>query len=98
MPELWYECYEGSIEFAPAPKKIGTFSNLHHDIAGTAYAVNSTTILVKGFNYDGEAPDAFFLGGTYGQPSKHGEVSFQLFSKVFSEKSQFFSLPILNLF
>ena len=57
-----------------APKKIGTFSNLLHDIAGTAYAVNSTTILIKGFNYDGTAPDAFFLGGTSGQPSKHGEV------------------------
>merc|ERR1711990_984877 len=25
----------------PAPKKIGTFTNIFHDIAGTAYALNS---------------------------------------------------------
>jgi len=59
---------------APVPKKIGTFTNIFHDIAGTAYALNSTTVLIKGFNYDGEGPDAFFLGGTHGRPSKSGEV------------------------
>merc|ERR1712212_699413 len=59
---------------APVPKKIGTFTNIFHDIAGTAYALNSTTILIKGFNYDGEGPDAFFLGGKHGRPSKSGEV------------------------
>merc|ERR1712212_233245 len=59
---------------APVPKKIGMFTNIFHDIAGTAYALNSTTILIKGFNYDGEGPDAFFLGGTHGRPSKSGEV------------------------
>merc|ERR1711936_1359529 len=57
-----------------SPKKIGTFNNIFHDIAGTAYALNSTTVLIKGFNYDGEGPDAFFLGGTHGRPSKSGEV------------------------
>merc|ERR1712127_17563 len=57
-----------------APKKIGTFSNIFHDIGGTAYAVDDKTILIKGFNYDGEGPDAFFLGGTKGRPSKSGEV------------------------
>merc|ERR1711971_158483 len=57
-----------------SPKKIGTFNNIFHDIAGTAYALNSTTVLIKGFNYDGEGPDAFFLGGTHGPPSKSGEV------------------------
>ena len=59
---------------AKQPKKIGTFTNIFHDIAGTAYALNSTTILIKGFNYDGEGPDAFFLGGKHGRPSKSGEV------------------------
>ena len=66
---------------APVPKKIGTFTNIFHDIAGTAYALNSTTILIKGFNYDGEGPDAFFLGGTHGRPSKSGEVFLRIFSK-----------------
>ena len=68
---------------APVPKKIGTFTNIFHDIAGTAYALNSTTVLIKGFNYDGEGPDAFFLGGTHGRPSKSGEVFLGLFSKIF---------------
>ena len=71
------------------PKKIGTFTNIFHDIAGTAYALNSTTILIKGFNYDGEGPDAFFLGGKHGRPSKSGEVN----------SNVFFDTPdILNLF
>ena len=71
------------------PKKIGTFTNIFHDIAGTAYALNSTTILIKGFNYDGEGPDAFFLGGKHGRPSKSGEVN----------SNAFLTLPdILNLF
>ena len=61
-----------------SPKKIGTFNNIFHDIAGTAYALNSTTVLIKGFNYDGEGPDAFFLGGTHGRPSKSGEVFLRL--------------------
>ena len=70
------------------PKKIGTFTNIFHDIAGTAYALNSTTILIKGFNYDGEGPDAFFLGGKHGRPSKSGEVN----------SNAFLTLPdILNL-
>ena len=64
---------------APVPKKIGTFTNIFHDIAGTAYALNETTILIKGFNYDGEGPDAFFLGGTHGRPSKSGEVFIRFF-------------------
>ena len=68
---------------APVPKKIGTFTNIFHDIAGTAYALNETTILIKGFNYDGEGPDAFFLGGTHGRPSKSGEVYLRVFSQVF---------------
>ena len=61
------------------PKKIGTFTNIFHDIAGTAYALNNTTILIKGFNYDGEGPDAFFLGGKHGRPSKSGEVNSNVF-------------------
>ena len=65
------------------PKKIGTFTNIFHDIAGTAYALNSSTILIKGFNYDGEGPDAFFLGGKHGRPSKSGEVNSNVFFYTF---------------
>merc|ERR1711970_1467566 len=50
--------------------KIGSFKNIFHDIGGEAFALDSQTILIKGFTYDGEGPDAFFLAGTSGKPSK----------------------------
>ena len=43
---------------------------------------NRRSILIKGFNYDGTGPDAFFLGGTHGQPSESGEVHPRVFSQV----------------
>ena len=54
--------------------RIGNFVNIFHDIAGTAYALDSKTVLIKGFTYDGEGPDTFFLGGTSGRPSSRGEL------------------------
>jgi len=39
-----------------------------------AIALDSKTILIKGFTYDGEGPDTFFLAGTSGRPSSNGEV------------------------
>ena len=48
---------------------IGSFRNIFHDIGGQAYAVDSKTVLIKGFTYDGEGPDTFFLAGTSGRPS-----------------------------
>eukprot|EP00090_Calanus_glacialis_P036161 TRINITY_DN6168_c0_g1_i1.p1 TRINITY_DN6168_c0_g1~~TRINITY_DN6168_c0_g1_i1.p1 ORF type:complete len:216 (-),score=41.82 TRINITY_DN6168_c0_g1_i1:55-702(-) len=55
--------------------KIGSFKNIFHDIGGEAYALDSQTILIKGFTYDGEGPDAFFLAGTTGKPSRaNGDV------------------------
>jgi len=55
-------------------KELGTFVNIWHDIAGTVHKVDDTTLLIKNFNYDGQGPDAFFLAGTSGIPSKKGEV------------------------
>jgi len=54
-------------------RKLGSFRNIFHDIAGDAYAVDSNTILIKGFTYDGEGPDTFFLAGTSGKPNSRGE-------------------------
>ena len=51
---------------------IGTFKNNYHNIGGQAYALDSKTIVIKGFTYDGEGPDAFFLAGTSGKPSRIG--------------------------
>ena len=36
------------------PKEIGRFTNIFHDIAGTAFALDEKTIVIKDFNYDGE--------------------------------------------
>merc|ERR1712137_1310096 len=50
-------------------KSLGTFRNIFHDISGEAFAVDSETILIKGFTYDGEGPDTFFLASS-GKPSR----------------------------
>ena len=57
-----------------ARTRIGDFVNLFHDIGGEAVAVDSKTVLIKGFTYDGKGPDTFFLAGTSGRPSSRGEV------------------------
>ena len=49
---------------------IGSFKNIFHDIGGDLYALDSQNLLIKGFTYDGEGPDAFFLAGTRGKPSR----------------------------
>merc|ERR1739838_1027250 len=54
-------------------ESLGTFRNIFHDISGEAFAVDSETILIKGFTYDGEGPDTFFLAGSSGRPSRSGE-------------------------
>merc|ERR1712152_125548 len=54
-------------------ESLGTFRNIFHDISGEAFAVDSETILIKGFTYDGEGPDTFFLAGSSGKPSRSGE-------------------------
>jgi len=53
-------------------KLIGKFTNYHHGIAGDVYAVDEQTLKIKGFEYDGAGPDAFFWAGTQG--SKPGSV------------------------
>ena len=54
--------------------RIGDFVNIFHDIGGEAVALDSKTVLIKGFTYDGEGPDTFFLAGTSGSPSSPGDV------------------------
>ncbi|XP_005182952.1 protein Skeletor, isoforms B/C isoform X1 [Musca domestica] len=52
--------------------KIGALKRLHHGVSGDVYAVDSRTIFVKKFNYDGEAPAAYFYVGSTGKPSAAG--------------------------
>nr|CAI5861596.1 unnamed protein product [Callosobruchus analis] len=45
-----------------------------HGIKGTAYAVDESTIFIKGFCYDGTGPDAFFWVGNTPRPSPEGTI------------------------
>ncbi|XP_055385221.1 protein Skeletor, isoforms B/C isoform X2 [Condylostylus longicornis] len=52
--------------------KIGALTQLHHGVSGDVYAVDSRTIFLKNFNYDGEAPAAYFYVGNTDKPSNDG--------------------------
>jgi len=52
--------------------KIGALTRLHHGVSGDVYAVDSRTIFIKKFNYDGEAPAAYFYVGNTAKPSNEG--------------------------
>jgi len=54
---------------------VGPFSTIWHDVVGDVYAVDNITIHVRGFSYDGEAPDAhFFAGNRTPQPTNRGFI------------------------
>lgn len=40
-------------------KRIGSLSELQHEVRGEVYAVDSRTIHIRGFSYDGTAPGKF---------------------------------------
>ncbi|XP_067619850.1 protein Skeletor, isoforms B/C isoform X2 [Eurosta solidaginis] len=52
--------------------KIGPLTRLHHGVSGDVYAVDSRTIFIKNFNYDGEAPAAYFYVGNTPKPTSKG--------------------------
>jgi len=39
---------------------------------GDVYAVDSRTLFIKDFSYDGTGPDAYFYAGSSGSPSGKG--------------------------
>lgn len=43
-------------------------------LQGTIYAVDDGTIFIKGFSYDGTAPDAFFWIGSTPMPNPDGII------------------------
>ncbi|XP_072384339.1 protein Skeletor, isoforms B/C [Diabrotica undecimpunctata] len=55
-------------------RKIGRLVEFAHGIKGTAYAVDESTIFIKGFYYDGTGPDAFFWIGNSPRPSPEGII------------------------
>uniref|UniRef100_A0A182ISD3 DOMON domain-containing protein n=1 Tax=Anopheles atroparvus TaxID=41427 RepID=A0A182ISD3_ANOAO len=55
-------------------REIGQLTNFGHGIKGRVYAVDESTLFVKGFAYDGNAPDAFFWVGNSPRPSPEGFI------------------------
>jgi len=49
-------------------EKLGELSTLAHEVSGEVFVIDEQSLLIKHFNYDGFAPDAFFLVGTEGFP------------------------------
>ncbi|KZC10983.1 Protein Skeletor, isoforms D/E, partial [Dufourea novaeangliae] len=53
-------------------KPIGPLQVFGHGIKGDVYAVDESTIFIKGFCYDGTAPDTFFWVGNTTHPTPTG--------------------------
>jgi len=60
-------CGGADVERGEYDPRYGTFLGrmvtLDHDVTGDVYAVDNITIHIRGFSYDGEAPDAYFFAG-----------------------------------
>ena len=52
--------------------KLGSFVEHHHDVKGELWAVNSTTLVIRNFSYDGQGPDVFFYAGSSDSPRADG--------------------------
>ncbi|KAK9889864.1 hypothetical protein WA026_007230 [Henosepilachna vigintioctopunctata] len=53
-------------------KLIGKLSELHHGVSGEVYAVDSRTLYIKDFTYDGQGPAAYFYAGNARTPGSSG--------------------------
>ncbi|KAL4704033.1 hypothetical protein ACJJTC_015189 [Scirpophaga incertulas] len=55
-------------------RRVGALSQLHHGVKGTVYAVDSRTLYIDDFHYDGAGPAAYFYVGTSKTPSATGAI------------------------
>ncbi|XP_047539893.1 protein Skeletor, isoforms B/C isoform X7 [Vanessa atalanta] len=55
-------------------KEIGPLSELHHAVRGSVFAVDSRTLYLHDFHYDGEGPAAYFYVGTSKSPTASGSL------------------------
>ncbi|XP_049880584.1 protein Skeletor, isoforms B/C isoform X2 [Pectinophora gossypiella] len=53
-------------------RPLGALSELHHGVRGRVFAVDSRTLFLQDFHYDGEGPAAYFYVGTSGRPQAAG--------------------------
>jgi len=77
-------------------KLLGAFKNNFHDIAGNIYSKGENQLVIEGFTYDGQGPDAFFWVGTKGkEPSSDGHILPHPFEGKFYDNGDR-SAPILS--
>ena len=75
QPQLQPEVEDVQQVLEEEPIHIGELRGSEHSIAGSLYAVDEYTLLLKRFEYDGEAKDAFFWIGTSGsEPNPDGTI------------------------
>ncbi|XP_039278972.1 protein Skeletor, isoforms B/C [Nilaparvata lugens] len=55
-------------------KYVGKLNSYHHQVSGDVYAVDAYTLLITGFNYDGNGPDTFFWAGASNRPGPQGFI------------------------
>ncbi|XP_017786522.1 PREDICTED: protein Skeletor, isoforms B/C-like isoform X2 [Nicrophorus vespilloides] len=53
-------------------KFLGKLTELHHGVSGEVYAVDSRTLHIKDFTYDGQGPAAYFFAGNSRSPGNTG--------------------------
>ena len=69
--------YFSSGSFAQAAyygQPLGHLSSLHHGVSGEVFAVDTRTLHIRDFTYDGEGPAAYFYVGDTKTPSGPGGV------------------------
>jgi hypothetical protein len=63
---IWKKNWLQDLELEEEVVHIGELRGSEHAIAGSLYAVDDNILLLKRFEYDGEAKDPFFWVGTSG--------------------------------
>lgn len=53
---------------------IGKLETHHHDASGEVYAIDESSVFVRGFTYDGTGPDAYFWAGSTSRPDASGFI------------------------
>jgi hypothetical protein len=65
--------------------EVGSFQSYAHEVNGDVFLKDEKTLVIKGFTYDGTAPDAFFWAGTSQAPSSVGTILPHPFEGIFYE-------------
>jgi hypothetical protein len=102
----WAACTDGfpiehsTVSFAAAQKNyygthIGRLAEYHHAVSGDVFAVDSRTLFIKSFNYDGEGPAAYFYVGNSKTPSNQGGFRWEEWSAAAQHRQLTPSLPRL---